>query len=207
MFSWPFEPTLYRYGQLAARSVSSGFGLRSSPDGVGSTNHKGVDLPADVGTKVLSIGDGTVRKVVQNHATAGTYVEIDHGNGYWSRYLHLSRTDVSNGAKVSQGTPIGLSGGEPGAYGAGSSTGPHLHLEVWNGQPYAGGTAIDPLPLLTDEAIKTGAKIAAVAAAASAAVAAVALIWTFRGRIRARLRPTPALANPKRRRRRRTRRR
>ena len=175
MFAFPVEPTIYRYGQLAARSISSRFGYRSSPDGVGSTNHKGIDFPVDVGTRVLAIGPGTVRKVIPNHAQAGTYVEIDHGNGYWSRYLHLSRVDVTSGARVAQGTAIGLSGGAPGAYGSGASTGPHLHLEIWQGQPYAGGTAVDPLPLLSES---TALLTSAVAAGATVAwwVAAGALL-------------------------------
>ena len=165
MFAFPFEASISRYGRMAQRTISSGFGPRASPGGIGSTDHKGIDFPADVGTPVLAIGDGTVRRVVENHATAGTYVEVEHGNGYWSRYLHLSRASVASGARVAQGSTVGLSGGQPGAYGSGTSTGPHLHLEVWRGQPYAGGTPIDPLPLLTLDAARRALPFLAGAAA------------------------------------------
>ena len=57
-------------------------------------------------------------------------IEIDHGNGYRSRYAHLSKVNVRQGQRVDQKTPVGLVGA------TGLATGPHLHYEVWvNGRP------------------------------------------------------------------------
>jgi murein DD-endopeptidase MepM/ murein hydrolase activator NlpD len=161
MFSWPLPPKVMIHGVLSDRYLSSTFGPRDvTIDGktVHQAQHGAIDMPADVGTTAMSIGDGTVKNIVMNHPTAGTYLEIDHGNGYWSRYLHLSGLIAKVGDKVKGGQNIALTGGAPGAYGAGASTGPHLHLEIWKGQPYVGGTLIDPVTLITQEAISVAKK-------------------------------------------------
>lgn len=152
MFSWPLPAIISVRGSLMPRAISSFFGPRDNPVSGERQNHGAIDIPVDVGTPVWSIGEGTVRQVTYNHGTAGTYVNIEHPNGYWSRYLHLSGVNVKVNDRVKAGTTIGLSGGAPGAYGAGRSTGPHLHLELWRGQPYAGGSTVDPLGYLTTEA-------------------------------------------------------
>lgn len=187
MFAWPLPSTIAVHGRLAARAVSSFFGRRTNPVTGEGQNHGAIDIPVDVGTPTLAIGSGVVDNVDPNHATAGGYVQIDHGNGYWSRYLHLSQINVQRGQKVAMGQTVGLSGGQPGAYGAGRSTGPHLHLDVWKGKPFAGGVAVDPLPLLTREAAGVAGKIALVAGGVSAAVAALAFAWVFRDRLRTKV--------------------
>ena len=184
MFAWPLPSTIAVHGRLAGRAVSSFFGRRVNPVTGEGQNHGAIDIPVDVGTPILAIGSGVVDNVDPNNATAGGYVQIDHGNGYWSRYLHLSQINVQRGQKVAMGQAVGLSGGQPGAYGAGRSTGPHLHLDVWKGKPFAGGVAVDPLPLLTREAAGAALKVAVVAGGVSAAVAALALVWVFRDRLR-----------------------
>jgi len=151
-FAWPVPASVMVRGVSKPRAISSYFGPRSNPVTGEGQNHGAIDIPVDAGTTVRAIGGGTVGLTEPNHPTAGGYVTIDHGNGYWSRYLHLSQIGVTKGQTVSMGTPIGLSGGLPGAYGAGRSTGPHLHLEIWKGEPFNGGTPIDPLPFLTQEA-------------------------------------------------------
>ena len=146
----PITRGLFLRGGVTRYDVSSGFGTRSSPAGIGSTNHQGIDIPTPVGTKVYAVSQGKVIEAVTNNPSAGTFVTIDHEDGYYSRYLHLSQMNVRVGDRVDAGTLVGLSGGEPGAWGAGHSTGPHLHFEVWvDGLPGRGGRAIDPLPLLT----------------------------------------------------------
>jgi murein DD-endopeptidase len=111
--------------------------------------HGGLDIAAPVGTPVLSIDSGIVHKTVLDHPVAGHYVEVKHPNGTYSRYLHLSDIQVAVGQQLRTGSKIGLSGGGVGIRGAGTTTGPHLHLEVWQGgAPYQGGQPIDPQPYL-----------------------------------------------------------
>lgn len=204
MFAWPLPSTIAVHGKLAARAVSSLFGPRINPVTGEGQNHGAIDIPVDVGTPTLAIGSGVVDYIGDNHSTAGNYVQINHGNGYWSRYLHLSQVNARVGQKVAMGQVIGLSGGQPGAYGSGRTTAPHLHLDVWRGKPFAGGVAVDPLPLLTREAAGAVAKVAVVAGVISAAIASAALVWVFRDRIRSRVGEVkasliPARANPRKR--------
>jgi murein DD-endopeptidase MepM/ murein hydrolase activator NlpD len=185
MFSWPVASVVSHFGQMVSRSVSSFFGVRPDPMGSGEYKaHGAIDIPVDPGTTVMSIGSGVVDAVVPNHATAGTYVQINHENGYYSRYLHLSGVDVRPGQRVTMGQRIGLSGGAPGAYGSGRSTGPHVHLDVWWGKPFAGGYAVDPLPLLTREVARKAAPWVGILAAA---MLSVGLVWRFREPLRKRI--------------------
>lgn len=186
--AWPVPLTVSRFGSMTKRAVSSGFGPRSSPGGVGSTNHQGIDIPIDAGTQVYAVARGTVTEAVPDNPSAGTFVTIDHGDGYFTRYLHLSRMDVKVGDPVKVGTPVGLSGGEPGAWGAGKSTGPHLHFEVWEGgKPFGGGRAVDPLPLLTREATALAREYWWVIAAGGVGLVSLALAYRYRTDIRAYL--------------------
>jgi len=85
--------------------------------------HNGTDMAAPTGTPVYATGDG----VVLRSRVAGGYgnlVEVAHGYGYVTRYAHLSRLLVAEGAVVRRGQMVGLVGS------TGRSTGPHLHYEV-----------------------------------------------------------------------------
>ena len=186
-FAFPVAPTVPHLGTMTRRYISSGFGPRSSPGGGGSTNHQGVDFPVDAGTPVLAAAKGTVSEVVFDHPRAGTHVVLDHGNGYWSRYLHLSEVTVEPGARVRTGARIGASGGEPGASGSGSSTGPHLHFEVWEGEPFRGGTPLDPVPMLTREAAAFVRQYGWALAAGGVSVVGLALAWWYRDDLRTML--------------------
>ena len=183
-FAFPVAPTVSHLGTMTKRYVSSGFGPRSSPGGIGSTNHQGVDFPVDAGTPVLAVAKGTVTEVTPDHPKAGTYIVLDHGNGYWSRYLHLSETNVVPGQTVRVGTRLGASGGEPGAWGAGTSTGPHLHFELWDGEPFRGGAPLDPLPLLTREATAFLGRYGWLLAAGGASLAGLVAVWYYQDDIR-----------------------
>ena len=121
--SWP----LTDYG---TECITSPFGLRSSPGGIGSTDHKGIDIGVPAGTKILAAGDGTVTISAYN-LVMGNYVEIDHGNGIKTRYEHMQKRLCSVGDVVSSGDVIGKVGS------TGVSTGAHLHFEVrLNDKPY-----------------------------------------------------------------------
>lgn len=116
--------------------VSSEFGGRNSPGGIGSTNHKGRDYAAGYGSGIYAAASGTVTTVVHNYNTnmgRGAYVVINHGNGLSTVYQHCSSIYVSEGQSVSVGQNIAAVGT------SGASTGPHLHFEVW-----VNGTPVDP---------------------------------------------------------------
>ena len=127
-FLWPLRD----YGTHA---ITSPFGYRSSPGGIGSTNHKGVDVAAPKGTPVRAAGSGVVTISAYN-STSGHYIEVDHGNGLCTRYAHLSKRICSVGDRIEAGVILGLVGS------TGVSTGNHLHFELrYN------GTAHDPMQL------------------------------------------------------------
>lgn len=99
----------------------------------GTHGHNGIDLGCPVGTPIKAVASGTV--IVATGAGGwnggyGNYVVITHPNGTQTLYAHLSKVSVSSGTTVAQGEIIGYSGGRPGTFGAGKSTGAHLHFEV-----------------------------------------------------------------------------
>ena len=101
--------------------VSSTWGNRTL---LGTTrHHSGVDLAAPSGTAIYSTGSGVVTKSGWGSGY-GQYVEIDHGNGYITRYAHASRLIVNAGDRVSAGEHIANVGC------TGRCTGSHLHFEV-----------------------------------------------------------------------------
>jgi murein DD-endopeptidase MepM/ murein hydrolase activator NlpD len=88
----------------------------------GRAYHGGVDLRIPVGTPVFASSGGTVVRAGPYSDTPGLSVELDHGDGMLTRYLHLSRLDVKAGQRVSRGQRLGLSG---------FATTPHLHWDSW----------------------------------------------------------------------------
>lgn len=86
--------------------------------------HNGLDMIAPSGVPVYASADGVVSKVTRSRKGLGNVVEIDHGNGYMTRYAHLSDVVAVKGRKVKRGAHIGNVGV------SGSSFAPHLHYEV-----------------------------------------------------------------------------
>lgn len=107
--------------------------------------HQGQDLSAAEGTPVVAPRGGDVDAVEYQARGAGHYVVLDgDGEDYDYAFMHL-RADsipVEVGEHVRTGQLIGEVGN------TGRSSGPHLHFEVWAGEWFDGGTAVDPLPLL-----------------------------------------------------------
>lgn len=94
----------------------------------------GTDYPVPVGTPIFSPFSGILTNS-PNAGAAGNKVTIDLGNGWKFVAMHLSRfRDDLNGKRVMAGQIIGYTGGAKGAPGAGSSTGPHLHVNMINPQ-------------------------------------------------------------------------
>ena len=107
--------------------ITSRFGRRSSPGGIGSTNHKGIDIAGRRGTPIYAADGGTV--VYAGWMSGyGYLVQINHGNGYVTYYGHNSSLTVSVGQHVYKGQQIARMGS------TGNSTGNHCHFEVrYNG--------------------------------------------------------------------------
>ena len=117
-----------------SRYITSTVGGRSSPGGIGSTNHKGTDI-GRVGytSSIYAAKSGTVI-VSQYSSSYGNYVVISHGSGNTTLYAHMSSRKVEVGQYVNQGDVIGITGSP------GNSTGPHLHFEVTEN-----GVRVNPL--------------------------------------------------------------
>jgi murein DD-endopeptidase MepM/ murein hydrolase activator NlpD len=102
------------------------------------TLHQGIDFAGDSGTTIRAVGAGTVFGAGWLYSGYGISVVIDHGNGYFSHYAHMSRALVRPGQRVRPGQPIGREGS------TGDSTGPHLHFEIHHGMWHQ----INPAPWL-----------------------------------------------------------
>ena len=103
--------------------VSSNFNLRRKHPIYKTTRpHRGTDYAAPRGTPVYAAGDGKVVKAGYSKSN-GNYVFLQHGEQYQTKYLHLHKRKVKQGARVSQGQVIGTVGS------TGAATGPHLHYE------------------------------------------------------------------------------
>ena len=109
---------------IADSFVTSGFGGRADPFGGGSQFHKGIDFQASIGDPVLAVADGVV-SYAGDRSGYGNTVEIDHGNGYVTRYAHNSRLTRQVGDLVRAGQEIAKAGS------SGRSTGAHVHFELW----------------------------------------------------------------------------
>lgn len=109
--------------------ITSEFGYRTSPIYGTRQFHQGIDIANDIGTPIMSAADGVVSETGYSSGY-GQFVKIQHGYGMATLYAHLSKTKVRDGQSVKKGEMIGCVGI------TGSSTGPHLHYEVWvNGVP------------------------------------------------------------------------
>lgn len=107
--------------------VSSPFGNRDQPTAGASSNHQGIDLAAPAMTPIYASRTGVVTTASTSNS-AGNYVTINHGDGYSSVYMHMTRYVVSSGQAVSAGQLIGYVGS------TGISTGNHLHFGImYNG--------------------------------------------------------------------------
>jgi LysM repeat protein len=110
-------------------SQTRGGWLHPSPGSiVTQTTHgqaRAVDFGAPVGTAVLASDGGVITKASTGYNGGfGTVIEIDHQDGTWSRYAHLSSLQIASGQTVSAGEVIGYVGN------TGRSSGPHLHFEI-----------------------------------------------------------------------------
>ena len=129
---------------IANSYITSGFGGRADPIVGGHQFHKGIDFKASVGDPVLAVADGVV-SYAGVRSGYGNVIEIDHGNGYVTRYAHNSRLLGHVGDLVRAGQQIAKAGS------TGRSTGAHVHFEVWTN-----GRVVNPRQFLGQHGI--GAK-------------------------------------------------
>lgn len=115
-FTWPLPGYSY---------VSSDYGYRGDPFGNSSDPefHHGIDFPAPTGTPIVAAASGEVAWSYYSK-TAGNWVGIDHGNGLYTVYMHMSSSIVTEGQSISAGSVIGYVGA------TGRVTGAHLHFAV-----------------------------------------------------------------------------
>ncbi|HBS27139.1 MAG TPA: hypothetical protein DD827_08445 [Gammaproteobacteria bacterium] len=117
--------------------ISSSYGYRNDPFTGKRQFHSGIDYAGSKGTPILAAAGGVVLQAGKN-GRYGLMVEIDHRNGYHSRYAHASEVLVEVGDVVKRGVEIAKMGS------TGRSTGTHLHFEV-----IKDGKKINPSRLLT----------------------------------------------------------
>jgi len=111
-------------GRPVARGwISSPFGHRVDPFSGGSAWHAGLDFTARPGTAVQAAAGGVVIYAAYR-ADYGNTIEINHGDGYVTRYAHQKELKVAAGDIVKRGQTIGTVGA------TGRASGPHLHFEV-----------------------------------------------------------------------------
>lgn len=116
-FMWPCPSSTY---------ITSRVGYRWHPVTGKWKNHNGLDIGAQSGATVLAADGGTVT-IAYYYGGYGNCVMIDHGNGFYTLYGHLSSINVSTNQNVSKGECVGYVGS------TGNSTGPHLHFEIRQG--------------------------------------------------------------------------
>ena len=117
-------------------TVTSRFGPRESPGGIGSRYHQGLDIGCPTGTPIVACEAGTV--IAASYSSSmGNYVTVAHSSSMSTTYMHNSSLCVSVGQTVSRGQVIALAGS------TGNSTGPHCHLGL-----RINGSYVDPWPYL-----------------------------------------------------------
>jgi murein DD-endopeptidase MepM/ murein hydrolase activator NlpD len=117
---------------VATSYIGSGFGARVDPINGQAETHLGLDFDAEIGSDIKAVAAGVIA-FVGDRPGYGHVVEIDHGNGYMTRYAHNSVNLVQVGERVKFGQVIAKVGS------TGRSTGPHCHFEVW-----LDGKAVNP---------------------------------------------------------------
>jgi murein DD-endopeptidase MepM/ murein hydrolase activator NlpD len=131
---------------LGEIDTTSGFGMRIDPFIRSPAMHTGLDFRGQPGDPIRATAGGTVAQAGWNGGY-GKMVEIDHGNGFSTRYAHLSEIAVALGQHVRIGQTVGRLGS------TGRSTGPHLHYET-----RVEGEAVDPQKFLR-AGIRLGEKL------------------------------------------------
>ena len=136
---WPVDSLRVWKGRfidpLPGKAVGTPFGVRRIINDIPKNSHSGVDITADEGDPVKAPNDGVVI-LVDNQFFSGNSVVLDHGQGIYTMFFHLSKATVKYGQAVRKGDVVGLVGA------TGRATGAHLHWGV-----RVQGAKVDPLEL------------------------------------------------------------
>lgn len=145
--------------------ISSDYGWRKPPVSGASSNHRGIDIPMNVGTPLLATEDnGKILQIGNQNGGAGNYVRVaydrDDGKSFVVTYMHLKEIDknLKEGDKVMAGQQLGLFGN------TGASSGPHLHMDVRfgdtpQGKDVSNMTFIDPKIYMSELAIRQNSSV------------------------------------------------
>lgn len=130
------------YWPVDSYSISSGYSYRINPFTGTRELHGALDISASMGSKIYAANNGVVQ-TMGRLAEAGIYVIINHNNGYYTQYNHMSGyvANLKVGQTVERGQTIGYVGM------TGAATGPHLHFAVWYGGTAYRGIRINPWTL------------------------------------------------------------
>lgn len=121
--------------------ISGAWGNQRILNGIPKRPHFGVDIAAPTGTPVLAPAGGIIRLAHKDMFYSGGTLILDHGHGISTIYMHLSKLQVTEGHKVSQGDVIGAVGA------TGRVTGPHLHWGMyWFSTPLDPSLRVPPMP-------------------------------------------------------------
>jgi len=123
---------------VGAGWISSYFGKRTDPFTGKPANHTGIDFAGKLGAEVIAVADGVVTWSADRYGY-GMMVEINHGNGYATRYAHNSENLVAVGDEVKKGQAVARMGD------SGRATGPNLHFEVLKG-----GSRVNPVNFISE---------------------------------------------------------
>jgi len=122
--------------------ITSDYSYRINPFNSSRELHGALDIAAPYGSKISASNNGVIQTMGRT-ASAGIYVVINHNNGYYTQYNHMSA--YAKGLKVGQTVERGQVIGYVGMTGA--ATGPHLHFAVWYGGTAYRGTRVNPWTL------------------------------------------------------------
>jgi murein DD-endopeptidase MepM/ murein hydrolase activator NlpD len=137
---WPIDSDRFWSGRftdpLPGKEITTPFGVRRIINSIPKNPHSGIDLAANVGEPVRAPNDGVV-VLAEDQFFSGNSIVLDHGQGIYTMFFHLSEMRVRIGQAVIQGDVIGLVGA------TGRLTGPCLHWGV-----RVQGAKVDPLELI-----------------------------------------------------------
>jgi len=103
--------------------ITSGYGVRTDPFTGRRTSHNGIDFTSGRGAQVIAVASGVVN-YAGSRSGYGQLLEINHGNGYMTRYGHNKKILVKDGERVEKGQVVAVMGA------TGRATGEHVHFEV-----------------------------------------------------------------------------
>ena len=137
---WPIDSQRIWSGSfvdpLPGKKIGTPFGVRRIINNIPKNSHSGMDVTAEAGDPVKAPNDGVV-VLVDDQFYSGNSIVLDHGQGIYTMFFHLSKINVRYGQAVMKGDVIGLVGS------TGRSTGAHLHWGV-----RMQGARVDPLALI-----------------------------------------------------------